>query len=438
MRNWKKGICLILTCVFCFSALTALFPVAADIVLYGDCDGNGKIHTRDSLVLRKYIAKYDVDIDLKASDVAYDGKINAKDSLRLRQYLADYDLVLGPTTTAPGPGTEIYTVDQMLAFSNLVGRSVVEDGVLKMEHTTSGIEFMADCEGDIVFTVNCSGDGGYMGVMIDDDFENMIRVTLDGGTMFYSAGVNLPKGVHKIRLIKLNEWMRNTMELQSVMIEGTLTGAKPQEKELKLEFYGDSLTVGYGNLTTGTDKGGWQWQDGYRTYAAYCANELGAEFSTVAASGHGVTAGFSDKSQTWDKFAGYSLVSSQTSWDFDAYQADVVVVNLGANDETYYNRTQNPAISDADFKAACQTFLDWIRSNNPDCEIVWALGSHSVSDSEKIKPIKVLKELDAELDYLHFTQFDLKLSGGDSHPSVADHEKAGLQLAEYLKTEILK
>ncbi len=439
MRIAKKAISILLIMTLCLGTMATLASVSAEGILYGNCNDDKEIDLKDSLVLRQYIAKYDVTINEEAADVVYDGKINSKDSLVLRQYLAEYDVVLGPTTTTePQPQTETYTVDQMLASSNLVGRSVVDGTVLKMEQTTSGIEFMADCEGSITFEATCSGDGGYMGVMIDDDFDNMTRVTLTGGTHAYTVDANLASGEHKIRIVKLNEWVRNTMQLLSVTVEGTLTGAKPQEKELKLEFYGDSITVGYGNLESGGGKWNWQYQDGYRTYAAYCADELGAEFSSVATSGYGVTTGFSDKTQTWDKFAGYSLVNSKTEWDFDAYQADIVVVNLGTNDFSYYNNTGNNAsISNEDFKAACQELLDWIRSKNPDCEIVWVLGMNYVADVNNIKPLTVLQELDEELDYLHFTKITTSQSGGDSHPSVADHEKAGATLAEYIRTEIL-
>ena len=66
-------------------------------ILYGDVNGDGKINTKDVILLRQYIAKYDVDsIDLSAADVNGDGKINTKDVILLRQYIAKYDVILGP------------------------------------------------------------------------------------------------------------------------------------------------------------------------------------------------------------------------------------------------------------------------------------------------------------------------------------------------------
>ena len=78
-----------------------LLRIKADIaaeVAYGDVNGDGRINTKDVILLRQYIAKYDVEsLDLGAADVNGDGKINTKDVILLRQYIAKYDVTLGPT-----------------------------------------------------------------------------------------------------------------------------------------------------------------------------------------------------------------------------------------------------------------------------------------------------------------------------------------------------
>ena len=50
---------------------------------------------KDVLVLRKYIAGVDVEINLGNADCAYDGKINMKDVLILRKYIAGISVKLG-------------------------------------------------------------------------------------------------------------------------------------------------------------------------------------------------------------------------------------------------------------------------------------------------------------------------------------------------------
>lgn len=65
------------------------------VVTYGDVNDDGKINSKDSLLLRQYIADYDVEINELAADVYRTGKVNAADSLLLRQYIAKYPVELG-------------------------------------------------------------------------------------------------------------------------------------------------------------------------------------------------------------------------------------------------------------------------------------------------------------------------------------------------------
>ena len=49
----------------------------------------------DVLLLRKYLAKWDVTLDLVNADCNADDKINMADVLLLRKYLAKWDVTLG-------------------------------------------------------------------------------------------------------------------------------------------------------------------------------------------------------------------------------------------------------------------------------------------------------------------------------------------------------
>ena len=61
----------------------------------GDCNNDAKINMADVLILRKYLAKWNVVINTANADCNADTKINMADVLLLRKYLAKWDVVLG-------------------------------------------------------------------------------------------------------------------------------------------------------------------------------------------------------------------------------------------------------------------------------------------------------------------------------------------------------
>lgn len=64
-------------------------------VIPGDVNRDGKISKLDLLRLQKYLAKWNVEIDLVAADCNGDGTISKADLLRLQKHLAGWDVKLG-------------------------------------------------------------------------------------------------------------------------------------------------------------------------------------------------------------------------------------------------------------------------------------------------------------------------------------------------------
>ena len=120
MKNYfYKTISFILIAVIIVSSVTALSAVAAEQsnasdsidsssdltdtptdlpvekVYYGDCNADSKISMADVLYLRKYIARYKIEINLKNADTNNDSKINMKDVLILRYHLANRPVIFG-------------------------------------------------------------------------------------------------------------------------------------------------------------------------------------------------------------------------------------------------------------------------------------------------------------------------------------------------------
>ena len=87
-----------------------LFGVCAVSIFaftYGDITNDGKINTKDAVLLAQYLAEWQVSISadgLAAADVYKDGKINSKDAVLLAQYLAMWNVTLGDGSSGGGNG----------------------------------------------------------------------------------------------------------------------------------------------------------------------------------------------------------------------------------------------------------------------------------------------------------------------------------------------
>ena len=65
-------------------------------ITYGDANGDGKIDSRDAVVIKKYVAGFTgFTIDLDAADVNADGKVDTRDAVKILKKIAVFDVTLG-------------------------------------------------------------------------------------------------------------------------------------------------------------------------------------------------------------------------------------------------------------------------------------------------------------------------------------------------------
>ena len=65
-------------------------------ITYGDANGDGKIDSRDAVVIKKYVAGFTgCAIDLEASDVNADGKVDTRDAVKILKKIVGFDVTLG-------------------------------------------------------------------------------------------------------------------------------------------------------------------------------------------------------------------------------------------------------------------------------------------------------------------------------------------------------
>ncbi len=169
-----------------------------------------------------------------------------------------------------------------------------------------------------------------------------IRLTVDGKTRRIrlpvgqkTLTVTLPRGKHLFELIKLTETANNSLGVASVTTDGAFLPYKEQ-KNLKIEFIGDSITTGFGVLckqTYGEYKT--EEQDVTKAFSHLTAKALSAEYQVVAAGGWPIYKSKYSNCAVPDFYDNVDLTRNTQKYDHSSFVPDVVVVTLGTNDESY-------------------------------------------------------------------------------------------------------
>ena len=427
----KKIVCLILSVVLVFSALS-ISASAVEAIRYGDINDDGVVDLVDLYRFRLRLANIitNKDINKTNSDINADGKTNTLDIALLRQHLTKKKLIAQ---------SNVFPMSAFKDCLNLFGRAQwSEDGSsILLSQTASGFEFTADCSGNLEIYVSVDGDlsasrAFKLNVTVDDDFDNSFEVDVLKSKV--TVPTDLAQGEHTIMIQKATEHgCFDLVEITGICVGGELGTVKPYESDKRIEFYGDSLTAGYGNLVTHGGAGTWDCQNGCKTYAVYTARTLGADYAIAAASGHGVMYGYGQKvgTQTPDKYWDYTLVGKKTPWDRAEYDADLVVINFGTNDNSTDNMYTDVNIDKDEYKAKVKALVENMRAENPDVEILWVLGMAWIDTNSTV--VKAIQEAAAELDYLNFFFANARTNGGDGHPSVDDHKYHAEQLTKEIK-----
>lgn len=228
------------------------------------------------------------------------------------------------------------------------------------DYSCAGIEFFATCEGNVVLDIlttniysttnNCyfkayvdgqlwkNGDSDYCEI----NFE-IREITLK----------NIPRGTHTIRIIKVSGYIQTQTTFLKLTLTGFVSKTAPAQKELFIEFVGDSICCGWGII--GNHDGSYESQDGSLAYPYLLLEKLDADYSVMALSGRGVVHGGDFCLEEAYKYPSIWR-DSTIEHDFER-QADIVVLNIGTNDFSH-------SISAADFTAAYKRLIQYVREKN--------------------------------------------------------------------------
>ena len=334
-------------------------------------------------------------------------------------------------------------------YFKLIGRTKLIDDILWFAYSGSGVEFNfkgKSCElvlrGDTMATKPDTSPRYAVYV----DGEIIQKKTMDAAIEKVMAVNAADVEEHVIKVLKISE-AAGCMSIMSVNCDDDAEITPTAEKQLKIEFIGDSITCGYGVDGKLGESFAYSNEDCTKAYAYKTAQKLDADYSLVAASGHGIISGYSGDGNKvltqlmpdyYDKLGngtGTFLGTHSTiteDWDFSGFTPDIVVINLGTNDASY---TKGDPEKIEDYTIHYCEFLKVVREKNPKAKIVCVLGvmGQDLCPALEDAVNRTNVNGDEEVYYLKLDQQGSEVVV-DYHPTEASHEHAADQVSEFIKT----
>ena len=276
----------------------------------------------------------------------------------------------GQSPVGPGgPGSQ--------SGPKVVGRFAVEDKATHFTLPGTSISFHFRGTGLSVDLGDTSEGASTTG----GPFHNQYQVIVDGtptsvvaaqeGEHTYSLAQGLALAEHQVTLYKRTETMVGEGALYGYSVANGTLLAPAERSDRRIEFIGDSITAGYGDL--GKDRSCSftpDTEDHYLAYPAVSARTLGAEEISVAYAGRGVIRNLDGSTvDTLPELYGRALLDDpKSSWDFKQWLPQVVVIDLGTND------FETGVPDEAAFIHGYEGLISTVRGHYPKAFIFVALG----------------------------------------------------------------
>ena len=337
----------------------------------------------------------------------------------------------------------------------VIGRVYDKEGTLWCALSGSGIEFRfkggalkLGFLGDEVAAMP-DNEENYTRIAVYVDGERVADTQIDSAEKTVTV---FEGGEHDsvVRIIKLSECAMSCVGLAYAETDDGALLTPTEAKAHRIEFIGDSITCGYGvddedplhHFKCSTE-------DVTRAYAFKTARELGVEYSMFSTSGYGIITGYTEGDEKIEaqriplyyESCGFSYGSfggekpQDIGWDFGRYVPELVLINLGTNDDSY---CREHADRQADYTENYIEFLKLVRAHNPDAYIlctVGIMGQRIFPALEKAVAEYAAQTGDKRISTMLFDEQDSENDGlvADYHPTEVTHTKAAKALSAEIR-----
>ena len=326
-------------------------------------------------------------------------------------------------------------------YVKISGRTYTNSGgTVILSNTYSSVEFaFVGTLAEVTLTSDCKSSKARVGIFVNG--ERVIDTMLTEKTTTLKVFESDVPEKCIVSIVKLSEQSHSYVGVKNIHAVTEYGIIPTPERERKIEFIGDSITCGYGvdapnekyDFSTETE-------DGSKTYAALVGKALDADVNIVAWSGIGAYSCYTsdDKPSQWKLISGVyentDTMHTNKNWDFSKWQPDVVVINIGTNDNSW---TKGIDEREDTFGEAYYELICKVREKNPNACIICSLGAMGNQLLPEIK--EQVAAYSANTGDYRITTFEFANQNGytdgygaDYHPSAKTHKKMADKLAPFI------
>lgn len=242
----------------------------------------------------------------------------------------------------------------------------------------------------------------------------------------------LKPGIHTIRIDKLTESQSGSSRFLGFFTHGTPLA--PPVRPRRIEFIGDSHSVGYGNTSPTRECDERKVHDTTDTTQAFgpvLARRLGADYRVIAYSGYGVVRNYAGgkPGESLPFLYPRAIPGEPASARADGWRPGIIVINLGTNDFSTRLHAGEAWADDATLRAAYRKrYIDFVkerRRQQPQARLVLMGAENFYADVAAVAQATGVTAVKVPT---------LEMTGCNWHPSLKDHRTMADLLAAALKT----
>ncbi len=321
------------------------------------------------------------------------------------------------------------------------GRAVQQDGVWRYQWP--GVYFDTDLQGDSAYL---RLPAGKQHLQIRLDGERIASLQPPLAAQYRLAGMG--PGRHRLRIELVSEQQDGARGFGGVWLAPDSSATLPPASARRIEFIGDSFTVGYGNQSHTHQCSAeqiWASTDNGQASGPIVARHYQADYRIHAISGRGIVRNYAGMAaDTLPQAYPYLLFDHSVRDDADgkpagtgAWQPHYLVLGLGTNDFSTAlaskERWPDRAALKADFVSTYVTFISTLRQRYPHAQLIlWASGAPDSELRQANQAVVQQLRQNGEERVSLVELAPLSLDSCDWHPSQADHQLIARRLIEQI------